>query len=276
MILDEIVAAKKKRLPEHKNRVSPEQMKEKALKCTGSCAGFLQALKKPGLSIIGEFKQASPSMGIIQQKVDLEERIRQYSRGADAISCLTEEDYFNGNVEYFEKVRKLSRLPILRKDFIIDEYQIYEAKVIGADAVLLIAAILEEEQMKRFFDLTRTLGMDALVEVHDECEMERALKLDGAVIGINNRNLKGFTISLETTRRLARMVPSERTLVSESGVGSDEDIRFLKTCRMDALLAGRALMESEHPEGLLRHWKEIYSEKEGREQYKRKEQDDRK
>ena len=153
MILDEIVQDKRKRLPEHKALVSPQRMKEEALACTRKPVSFREAIRKPGLSIIGEFKKASPSMGVIEQKIELTDRIGQYNVSVDAVSCLTEEDHFHGNVDYLKQIRRISPLPILRKDFVIDEYQIYEAKVIGADAVLLIAAILDDSQLRRFYDL---------------------------------------------------------------------------------------------------------------------------
>ncbi len=257
MILDEIVADKKVRLRMHKEAITEGEMIRFASSSVRRSCNFKEALKKPGLSIIGEFKQASPSLGNITSKVDLTERISQYNFSVDAISCLTEEDHFNGNTEYFKKIRMMSDLPMLRKDFIIDEYQIYEAKVIGADAILLIAAILNDDEMGTFYKLAHDLGMDVLLEVHDEQEMERAIRLGADIIGVNNRNLKDFTISLDTTKRLALMIPDQTVLVSESGVTKDEDIMFLKECGVNALLIGRALMEHEKPFELARHWKSL-------------------
>lgn len=258
MILDDIVAAKKQRLIKSKEKISSDEMRLLGASSDRKCISFYNALAKPGLSIIGEFKKASPSMGVIHSKIELIERIDQYNEAVDAISCLTEEDYFNGNIEYLKKIRGMSNLPILRKDFIIDEYQIYEAKVIGADAILLIAAILEDETMKYFYNLAYRLGMDVLLEVHDEEEMKRALNLNAKIIGVNNRNLKNFTISLDTTKRLSKLVNEETIFVSESGVTSKEDISFLKECNIDALLIGRAFMESENPKKLATEWKEIF------------------
>ena len=177
-------------------------MKELALACERKSISFYEALAKPGLSIIGEFKKASPSMGKIKMTMELTDRIDEYNESVDAISCLTEEDHFLGNTEYFKEIRKISPLPMIRKDFIIDPYQIYEAKVIGADCILLIAAILSDDQMKEYDKLAAKLGMDVLVEIHDEEEMERVLKIHPKIIGVNNRNLKDFTISLENTKRL--------------------------------------------------------------------------
>lgn len=257
MILDEIVADKKKRLPEHKAKISEQEMRRLAEEEKRVGASFFQALKKQGISIIGEFKQASPSLGKIDSKIDLTERIGEYSQSVDAISCLTEEDHFLGNAEYLKKIRKMTELPILRKDFMIDPYQFYEAKAIGADAVLLIAAILDDVRMKDFYQLTKELGMDALVEVHEEREMERALKLDAEIIGVNNRNLKDFTISLETTKQLSKYMPEGKIFVAESGIVSDEDVKFLKDCSVDAFLIGRAFMESENPKELAQRWKSL-------------------
>lgn len=257
MILDEIVADKKKRLPEHKAKISEQEMRRMAEEKKGENHSFCQALKKPGISIIGEFKQASPSLGKIESKIDLTERMEEYSQSVDVVSCLTEEDYFLGNAEYLKRIRKMTELPILRKDFMIEPYQFYEAKVIGADAVLLIAAILDDARMKDFYQLSRELGLDALVEVHDEREMERALKLDAEIIGVNNRNLKDFTISLDNTKRLSKYMPKEKVFVAESGIVSDEDVKFLKDCRVDAFLIGRAFMESENPKELAQKWKNL-------------------
>lgn len=259
MILDDIVEDKKKRLVESKRKISADEMRFLAASNNRISISFYDALAKPGLSIIGEFKNASPSMGIIDSKIDLTDRIDQYNKAVDAISCLTEEDHFNGNIEYLKKIRGMSELPILRKDFIIDEYQIYEAKIIGADAILLIVAILDDETMKRFYQLSYRLGMDVLVEVHDEEEMNRALNLQAKIIGVNNRNLKDFSISLETTKRLSTMVNSEVVFVSESGITTEADIEFLKQCNVNALLIGRAFMESENPKQLAKKWKDIYN-----------------
>ncbi len=258
MILDDIVRDKKKRLIEHKQKVSEEEMKRQALEVTRECNSFYNALAKKGLSIIGEFKKASPSMGTIDSKIDLLDRIDQYNEAVDAISCLTEEDHFNGNVDYLKHIREISDLPILRKDFIIDEYQIYEARVIGADAILLIAAILDDDTMNRFYKLAKSLGLDVLLEVHNEEEMTRAINLNADIIGVNNRNLKDFTISIETTNRLRKMVQNDVIFVSESGIVKDEDIEYLRNSDVDAVLIGRAFMESPNPKDLAKKWKSIY------------------
>lgn len=259
MILDEIVEDKKIRLAEQKKNIPFEEMRRMGeTQKTRERDCFYHALKKPGLSIIGEFKKASPSLGNITSKIDLMERIDEYNESVDAISCLTEEDHFHGDVKYLQQIRERSDLPIIRKDFMIDEYQFYEAKAIGADAVLLIAAILDDEKLRAFYQLARELELDALVEVHDEYEMERALKLDPRIIGINNRNLKDFSISLENTARLRSMVPKEKVLIAESGIVKDDDVRFLAEYEVSGFLIGRAFMEAQEPKVLAKHWKEIY------------------
>jgi indole-3-glycerol phosphate synthase len=258
MILDQIVEDKKKRLPEHKARISEQDMRRLAEETATRAANcFYENLKKPGLSIIGEFKKASPSLGKITSKIDLMERIEDYNASVDAISCLTEEDHFNGNVDYLKQIRAKSPLPILRKDFMIEEYQFYEAKAIGADAVLLITAILDDVQMRDFYQLARSLELDVLVETHDEAEIERAMKIDPRIIGVNNRNLKDFSITLETTKRLRHYVPQDKVFVAESGIMGDADVQFLHDCGVDAFLIGRAFMESENPRALAKRWKEL-------------------
>lgn len=257
MILDEIVADKKIRLNEQKKQIDLYAMRRLAEESEATGRSFYDNLKKTGISIIGEFKKASPSLGTITSKISLTERIEDYSTSVDAISCLTEEDHFHGHVNDFKEIRGLTGLPMIRKDFMIDEYQFYEAKAIGADAILLIAAILDDAQMRDFYALAYELGMDALVETHDETEVERALKLDAKIIGVNNRNLKDFTISLDNTVRLRPMVPKEKCFVAESGIITDDDIRLLKEQRVDAFLIGRALMEAEDPRALADHWKSL-------------------
>ena len=263
MILDVIVEDKLKRLPEHKKRISEEKMKELALSSTRKINSFYEALKKDGLSVIGEFKKASPSHGTMNNKIELVERIRQYSESADAISCLTEEDHFNGSTEYLKQIRNMTQFPIIRKDFIIDPYQVYEARVIGADAILLIAAILDDDKFKELYELAYSLGLDVLCEVHDEEEMKRMLALDVKIIGINNRNLKTFEVNLETTKKLSDMVTDDmrkagKLLVSESGVSDTDDIKLLAKSRADALLIGTVLMEAENPCELISEFKCIY------------------
>ena len=261
MILDDIVRDKRIRLVEHKTKISESDMRKLAEDAMNEGAHtddlFYKNMSKPGISIIGEFKQASPSLGKIESKINLMDRIDEYNDCVDAISCLTEEDHFNGNVDYLKQIREKSTLPILRKDFMIEEYQFYEARAIGSDAVLLITAILDDAQMKDFYALSRELGLGVLVETHDEYEIERALKIDPRIVGINNRNLKDFTISLENTGRLRKYVPNDKILIAESGIMGDEDVRYLKEVGVDGFLIGRAFMESESPSTLAKRWKAI-------------------
>ena len=259
MILDKIVEDKKIRLVEHKSRISMTEMRKMAEKCEAHPASFYEGLAKPGISIIGEFKKASPSLGNINSQIDLTKRIDEYNASVDCISCLTEEDHFLGTVHYLKEIREISPLPILRKDFMIDEYQFYEAKVIGANAILLITGILDDVQMHDFYQLARELELDVLVETHDEEEIERAMKINPRIIGVNNRNLKDFSITLETTKRLRPYIPKDKVFVTESGVMGDEDVRFLHECQVDAFLIGRAFMEAENPKALAQKWKEIFA-----------------
>ncbi|MCD8152255.1 MAG: indole-3-glycerol phosphate synthase TrpC [Clostridiales bacterium] len=261
MILDKIVEDKKFRLAEHKARISLQDMRRMAEEYDGISPSFREGLMKPGISIIGEFKKASPSLGKITSKIDLTDRIDEYNDSVDCISCLTEEDHFLGNVDYLKEIRALSPLPILRKDFMIDEYQFYEAKAIGANAILLITGILDDVQLRDFYQLTTELGLDALFEAHDESQMDRALRCGAQIVGVNNRDLRDFSIHLETTKVLSKMVPEDWTFVAESGIVSDADVAFLAECRVDAFLIGRAFMESENPRRLARHWKEVYEGK---------------
>lgn len=259
MILDQIVEDKKIRLKEYKQLVSGSDMRRLAEdKSTRNPNCFYDNLRKDGLSIIGEFKKASPSLGKIESKINLMDRIEEYNLSVDAISCLTEEDHFNGNVEYLKQIRQKSQLPILRKDFMIDDYQFYEAKVIGADAVLLITAILDDVQMHDFYQLARELELDVLVETHDEYEIERALKIGPRIIGVNNRNLKDFSISLENTKSLKKYIPDDKVYIAESGIMGDGDVEFLAQAGVDGFLIGRAFMESENPRELADKWKRIF------------------
>ena len=279
MILDQIVEDKKKRLAVQKAAVSEEDMRRLAERALNSqkawdaaeaktayaegystvhgAVSFYENLRKPGISIIGEFKKASPSLGKITSQIDLMERIDEYNASVDAISCLTEEDHFCGDVAYLKDIRCKSPLPVLRKDFMIAEYQFYEAKAIGADAVLLITAILDDVQMRDFYQLARELQLDVLVETHDEHEIERALRIEPRIIGINNRNLKDFSITLENTRRLRPYIPKDKVCIAESGIMTDEDVRFLEEVGVDGFLIGRAFMEAKNPRELAKHWKSL-------------------
>ena len=253
MILDEIVAKKKLRVMKRKNEIPIEEIKKQALdivnseneKCNGNYKNaFKEALLKDGLSVIGEFKKASPSKGVISEDFKIMDILSYYTCiGIRAFSILTEEDYFKGSDEYLKKIKKSSITPILRKDFIIDLYQIYEAKVLGADGILLIAAVLGES-LGEFYDEAKRLNLQPLVEVHNKEELDLALKYDCDVIGINNRDLKTFNVSLDTTRELKSYVPEEKILVSESGIMSIDDLKLIKSYGVNGVLIGEIFMRN--------------------------------
>lgn len=246
MILGEIVEKRKIQLEREKAAADFETVKRAAEKLDRQCISFKFALAKPDrLSVISEVKKASPSKGLIQPNFDPVKIAKEYENcGADAVSCLTEEHYFQGSSEYFKLIRQAINLPMIRKDFIIDEYQIYEARLMGADAILLIAAVLDDEKLKRFGETARSLGLDILAETHDESELERVLALDFDIIGINNRNLKTFEVTLETTARLAGMIPEGKVIVSESSIRDNTDMKTVRSYRADAVLIGETLMRS--------------------------------
>lgn len=248
MILDTIVARKKQEVAALKQQGLPEKQTNIA-----PPRGFIRALlAQPGVAIIAEIKKASPSKGVIRPDFDPLRIARSYSEGgAQALSILTDVDFFQGSASYIPLVRAAVELPVLRKDFVIDPIQIMEAALLGADAVLLIAAILELEQLRDFQALAQSLGMDVLVEVHDEKELQSALEANSKLIGINNRNLQDFTVDLETTFRLKSLVPAEIPVVSESGIKSAADMRRLREAGVNATLIGESLMRSDAKENLL-------------------------
>lgn len=245
MILDDIVEKRKEQLEREKENFPLEDMKEMALNSKRVSLDFKAALKADGISIISEVKKASPSKGIISEDFRPTEQAKAYEEaGADAISCLTEEHFFKGAGKYLSDIRASVNLPILRKDFIFDEYQIYEAKVLGADAVLLIAAILPEEELLKLSLLAASLGLFCLTEVHNEEELQKVIRCKCDIIGINNRDLKTFHVDLNTTKRLAKLVPYDAVLVSESGMKNGADIKEVKEYGADAVLIGETLMRS--------------------------------
>ncbi|MCM1022983.1 MAG: indole-3-glycerol phosphate synthase TrpC [Prevotella sp.] len=248
MILDDITEKRREQLSREIAAVPLTEVRDIAEKAAKQPTGrsFKAALKSlPRPAVIAEVKKASPSKGIISEDFRPAEQAAAYQKaGAAAVSCLTEEYYFKGSAEYFKAVRKTVGIPMIRKDFIIDPYQIYEAKAMGADAVLLIAAILSEEQLKEYRLIAEELGMDVLAESHDERELEAVIAAGCTVFGINNRNLKTFETSLENTRRLAKLVPEGGILVSESGISTAEDMKLLADLGADAVLIGETLMRS--------------------------------
>ena len=216
--------------------------------------GFRSNLFKPGLvTVIAECKAASPTAGTIAGKYDPVAQAKLYERGgAGAISVLTDREYFKGCLEDMKKVRSEVALPVLRKDFILTEAQVYESVASGADAFLLIVAALTDEELKRLYELGRTLQSDVLVEVHDLAEMDRALEIDAEIIGINNRNLHTFEVDLKTTAELAPEIPSDCLGISESGIRTREDVEFVKEQGIHCLLIGESLMRDGDPEKALK------------------------
>ncbi|BCR04073.1 indole-3-glycerol-phosphate synthase [Desulfuromonas versatilis] len=245
MILDQILEHKQQEVAQAKALVSLERLRE-ALAGLPAPRGFARALRtqaQGGTAIIAEVKKGSPSKGVIRPDFDPLAIARGYERaGACCLSVLTDSRFFLGELAYLSRIAEAVRLPLLRKEFIIDPYQIVEARVHGADAVLLIAAALDLETLGRFSEIAGELGLDVLLEVHDEAELEMALQLPVELIGINNRNLKTFRTDLGTTERLLGMIPSERLVVSESGIGSRADIRRLQAAGARAFLIGESLM----------------------------------
>lgn len=212
-----------------------------------------EVLHEGFIHIIAEVKKASPSKGLICKEFDYIEIAKSYERGgAAALSVLTEPLYFQGRNSYLSAIKKTVGLPILRKDFLIDEWQIYEAKAIGADAILLIVACLDDQKLKYFLSLAHGLGLDCLVETHDEEEVKRALEAGCNIIGVNNRNLKNFEVSLEVSQRLRALVPREKIFVSESGIHSEEDIRKLKAIGSHAVLIGESVVKAKDRETKLK------------------------
>jgi indole-3-glycerol phosphate synthase len=206
---------------------------------------FEKALSKTGLNFICEVKKASPSKGIISKDFKYREIALDYEQaGAAAISVLTEPDFFLGKNEYLTEIKKEVSIPVLRKDFIIDEYQIYEAKIIGADAILLICAILDFEVLKKFISIAQNLGLSCLVEIHNEKEAETALKAGAKIIGVNNRDLTTFQVDVNNSVRLRNLIPKDKIFVSESGIKTKEDIALLRENKVNAVLIGEELMRN--------------------------------
>lgn len=246
MILDEIAARTRERIVLAKQAYPPENVRREAEALARTAEyPFEQALKEPGLSFICEVKKASPSKGVIAGHFPYQEIAKDYeAAGAAAISVLTEPFYFQGQNDYLKEIAATVKIPVLRKDFMIDPYMIYEAKIMGASAILLICAILEEAQLREYRQLAEALGMSALAEAHDETEVERALRSGARIIGVNNRNLQTFEVDVANSVRLRSLVPDEYVFVSESGIQGPEDTRKLYENGTDAVLIGETLMRS--------------------------------
>lgn len=245
MILDEIVDKKKILLQKQKQSVSVDSLIKMVE--NGPCKDFYTALNKERIAIIAEVKKASPSKGIIKQEFDHVKIAIEYTKGgANAISVLTEQDFFLGNELYLIDIKKVTSLPVLRKDFIIDEYQIYQSKAMGADAILLIAAILDDNKLKAFHTLAKQLKIHTLVETHTQEEVERVGQIGAEIIGINNRNLKTFDVDIHTTEKLLKFIPKGTLSVSESGIKTHDDLAYLEQLGVNAVLIGETLMLSEN------------------------------
>ncbi len=248
MILDDIVAAKRVELAAQKQTMSLSQLQDMA-RFHASPLPFLRTLREwPGRTIIAEVKKASPSKGIIRADFEPLSLARTYATsGAAAISVLTERQFFQGSLDFLPLIREQVALPLLRKDFLFDPYQVYEARAFGASAILLIVAILSDEQLTELSALARTLKLDCLIEVHDEAELRRALACGVQLLGINNRDLRTFHTTIETSERLLRLVPPEVTVVSESGLSHSEQLSRLEAQGARAFLIGETFMAAPDP-----------------------------
>ena len=253
-ILEQLAAHAEERAAQDAETIPLGQLREQALsgeKADGEA--FLSALRKPGLSFICEVKRASPSKGLIAPEFPYVEIARDYAlAGADCISCLTEPKWFLGSDDIFREIRSAVETPMLRKDFTVSEYQIYQAKVMGANAVLLICALLDEAVLARYLGLCADLGLAALTEAHDDKEIDAAIHAGARIIGVNNRNLKDFSVDFSNTARLRDRIPPECVYVAESGVTGPEDAAALRRIGADAALVGEALMRAPDKKAMLR------------------------
>ena len=241
-MLDEIIAQKKEAV-EQRKKILPLAHLKKRIAQQKPPLDFTLALKGKPIRLIAEVKQASPSRGILCTNFNPTELATTYAQGeANAISVLTEVNYFKGSIDYLAAIREVVKLPLLRKDFIFDPYQVYESRAYGADALLLIVAALSQEQLEGLLSLSHSLGLKCLVEVHNEGEVERALLSEAEIIGINNRDLNTFTVDINTTRQLRPLIPRQKIVVAESGVRSRKDIEKLMDWRINAVLIGEALV----------------------------------
>ena len=257
-ILDTIAEYSMLRVKTDKRAIPQERLREKAELMKGRDHRFLEALRKPGLSFICEIKKASPSKGIISESFPYLDIAKEYENaGADCVSCLTEPKWFKGSDNIFRQVRARIDTPMIRKDFTVDEYQIYQAKCMEADAVLLICSILDDARLKDYLSLCKELGLDALVEAHNEKEIESAVKADAWIIGVNNRNLKDFSVDFSNALKLRSMIPKDTVYVAESGVKNADDAKRIKETGADAVLIGEAFMRAYDKAALLREMRNV-------------------
>lgn len=253
-ILDKICETTKERIEKEKQKISLVEVRKNAERIKNiekeKYFNFEKAIgKKEKINFICEIKKASPSKGIIAEDFDYIEIAKDYQKaGADAISCLTEPHYFLGADEYLKAVKETVNIPVLRKDFIIDEYMIYKSKNIKADAILLIAAVLDKYKLKDYFDIANDLGLSSLFEIHNEEELEKVLNLNPRIIGVNNRDLKTFEVDINNSVRLRKLIPNNIIFVSESGIKCREDIKTLEENKTSAVLIGESLMTKKDKE----------------------------
>ena len=250
-ILKKILDRKREEIAERSATVSLEQLKQQAALASaprGFAAAMTAKIAAGESAVIAEIKKASPSKGVIRENFDPAAIAASYADGGAAcLSVLTDVDFFQGADKYLQQARDACHLPIIRKDFIIDQYQIYEARAMGADCILLIVSALAEKQLADLHDLAISLGMDVLIEVHDAAELSIALKLDNPMVGINNRNLHSFEVSLDNTYQLLEKIPDNRIVITESGIHSREDVAAMRQQKVNAFLVGEAFMLSEEP-----------------------------
>ncbi|MFH1189975.1 MAG: indole-3-glycerol phosphate synthase TrpC [Candidatus Omnitrophota bacterium] len=245
MMISRIIE-EKRRVVEEAKRLKPREELEKEMASAPVNSLFKRNISRPHhVNLIAEMKKASPSKGVIRGDFNPVKIATTYqAQGASAISVLTDERFFEGKLEHVRMVKESVPLPVLRKDFIIDEYQIYESAACGADAILLIADLLSDSEMTGFYQLASSLGLDVLLEVHNEEDLEKAIATGGDIIGVNNRDLHTFKVDLAVTQKLARLIPAHKIKVSESGIKSYEDVMFLKSLGINAVLIGEAFMEA--------------------------------
>lgn len=255
MILDQLAESTRQRVEKRKKIKSLEQIIEEALACNiNKDYPFEQALAEDGMSFICEVKKASPSKGVIASEFPYLEIAEDYQRaGASAISVLTEPEYFQGSDQYLQDIAKVVSIPVLRKDFTVDVYQIYEAKVLGASAVLLICSLLNDQELMEFLDTAHSLGLSALVEAHDGEEVKRGVRAGARIIGVNNRDLKTFAVDIRNSINLRHLIPENMIYVSESGIATPEDVGELYRNKTAAVLVGETLMRSPDKRKMLEH-----------------------
>lgn len=251
-ILDQLAQHAKERVEIAKRTVSVLDIRKIAEDMPKKNQEFAAALRKEGMSFICECKKASPSKGLIEPDFRYLDIAKEYDKaGADCISVLTEPKWFLGSDKYLKEITEAVSIPCIRKDFTVDEYMIYEARTLGAGAVLLICSILSKNQLKEYKDIAESLGLSALVETHNEDEIEMALDCGAAIIGVNNRNLKDFTVDMDNARRLRKLIPADCIYVSESGIKTREDVKLMEDIGADAVLVGETLMRAADKKAML-------------------------